>query len=242
MKMISNRIYSTPTTASLEEVAKKAQDQAPPRDVDQILADLAKAKGQVKTASKTAGPGEAPTKEAEAPEEVEVVAVDDDPEVMELPPEEEGPPLEPLGEEESKAYFPEEEAPPPATAAKKGVTLKVAKKHDFRDWEAEDVVKAWGRHGDMKTCVAAMKGQASDPQLYCGLLRTAGDMAMRVVKRAAAEAAKEEKTAGKEGEAKRATFRKLAKLTGKDLQLLRQYWANLYGEDYVTAMLGEYAG
>ncbi len=118
----------------------------------------------------------------------------------------------------------------------------MAKKRDFREWEAVDVVKAWQSHGGLEKCVANVKGEASDPKVYCGLLQTAASMATRVVKAAADKARAESKTARKPKTAGQTPkFRKLSKLTGKDLGLLKEYWTNLYGEAYVTAMLGEYS-
>lgn len=131
-----------------------------------------------------------------------------------------------------------EAAPMAAAASGKAEILKVAKSLDFRGWNREDVVKAWGQHGDFQKCVANVAGKTSDPKAYCGLLREASVESTRLIKEAAA-AAKETKTAGVEKQEKVA-FKKLAKLTDKERSWLSKYWANLYGQDYVDAMMEDY--
>jgi hypothetical protein len=247
MKMIANRIYTQ--KVSLEEAVAKAEGKKPDRTLGEILAGLSGQEGEVKTASSDGkmvaqAQLEAPAAEApaaEAPEALEITEIEDlpgdtDPNLT----------VEAIEGEAVTKLFPEEEAPEPREASKsKNITLKVAKKRDFRNWEAVDVVKAWQTHGSLEKCVASVKGEASDPKLYCGLLRTAASMATKVVKAAADKARAKAKT-GKKNDAgktagKNPKFRKLANLTGKDLSLLREYWTNLYGEAYVTAMLGEYS-
>jgi hypothetical protein len=251
MKFISNRIHVAPV--SMEDAVAKAKEQAEPRSLDDILASIDAGNRQVKTASKETKEtketeetkevvDEDEEKEAAATEEVKTAEL----EVLELSDEEEA---KYFGdEEEGEDIADHEKATPLASSSK---TLKVARKADFRGWNAEDVVKAWGNYGSVEKCVAATDKLTSDPKVYCGLLQVASSEAMKLIKSAAkcdcgddcADGCKcvcheKEETACASTERR---FRKIAKLTGKDLGLLRKYFGNLYGESYVTALLDEYA-
>ncbi len=119
-----------------------------------------------------------------------------------------------------------------ACSASANKTLKVAKKLDFRGWNAEEVVAAWGQHGSMDKCVANVNGKTSDPKTYCGLLQIASVEAGKMVKAASTEAAK--------AAPKPAVFKKIAKLTEKEKSFLNKYYTKLYGSEYVNALLENY--
>jgi hypothetical protein len=280
MQFISNKIHVAPV--SMEDAIAKAKEKAEPRSLDDILASIDESNKQVKTAS-TGSPKE--TKEAKAcvcgkddcPDCSECDCGEDgcekcassanaevktaDLEILELSEEDEA---KYFGEEEvvesdeAKAeedVADHEKATPVASSTK---TMKVAKKADFRGWNAEDIVKAWDNHGSVEKCVAASKDITDNPQVYCGLLQVASSEAMKVIKSAAKDCdckpgkcAKDcdcgckEKEESYGGSACASTeprrFRKIAKLTGKDLGMLRQYFGKLYGEEYVSALLDQYA-
>lgn len=125
-------------------------------------------------------------------------------------------------------------------SASKPTQMKIAKRIDFRNWEAEDVVKAWGQHGSIKACEKNVSSLTDNPRLYCGLLQTASGMAKnKLEKLAAAKKGKEKKQASAEKPAK-AIWKKLAKLTEKERAMLDKYWRKLYGDYYVDAMLSDY--
>jgi len=112
-------------------------------------------------------------------------------------------------------------------------TLKMAKSLDFRQWAAEDVVTAWGQHGSFDKCVANVDGLVNEPKTYCKLLQVASGKADAIVKTAAAK--KTEKKAAPKG-----VFKKLAKLSDDELAFLKEYWRNLYGDEYVASMTKDY--
>lgn len=274
MQFITNRIHLAPV--SLGDVVAKAQNKADPRPLEDILASIAEGNKQVKTASTspvtkeagcscgaddcpTCGDGEGCDCEnaskgeheegcrASATAEVKTAEL----EILELSEEEEAKYFG-QGDEVEEDLGDHEKATPLASSKK---TLKVAKKADFRGWNAEDVIKAWGNYGSVEKCVAATSKLTSDPKLYCGLLQVASSEAVKHIKTAAKTAAKDCDCTGKcpescdcvchEKEESYSSadrrFRKVAKLTGKDLGMLRKYFGELYGEAYVTALLDEYA-
>lgn len=228
MNFFTNRIVTKPI--SLEEAVKKGKSTPKVRSLDEILSSskTASAEAQVKTASaqasaapsaEVAAPAPAPAAPAPAPEikaaaapeakvvEAAKVEVKDEIEVVEV------------------------EQKPAVVAKPSNVTLKVAKKLDFRGWSAEDVVKAWGQHGDMQKCMANVAGSVSDAKTYCGLLQVASAEAMKVVK---ASAAKQEKKASS------SAWVKISKLADKDRAMLAKYYTRIYGKDYVDALLEDY--
>jgi hypothetical protein len=117
----------------------------------------------------------------------------------------------------------------PLAAETKGKELKVAKSIDFRDWAAEDVVKAWGQHGSIEKCAKNVANLSNDPVTYCSLLKVASQEAAKVIKTATAQ--KVQKTA---------KFEKLSKLTDEKKAWLRSFWSKLYPASYVDAMLEDY--
>ena len=112
-------------------------------------------------------------------------------------------------------------------------TLKMASSLDFRQWEAEDVVRAWGQHGAHDKCVANVKDLVNEPATYCKLLQVASTKAASIVKTASKEASK--KQASPKG-----VFKKLAKLSDEEASFLKEYWRNLYGDAYVESMMKDY--
>jgi hypothetical protein len=117
-------------------------------------------------------------------------------------------------------------------------TLKVAKQIDFRNWEAQDVVKAWEQHGSLANCVKNVGSDTSDPKTYCGLLQVASQVAGDILVKKA-KAKKPAKKAATEKPTKGA-WKKLAKLTEKERTMLEQYWRKLYGDKYVDSLLTDY--
>ena len=210
MKFITSRIH-TGTTVSLQDAAKKAQ-QGQVKSIDEILADLK----QVKTASteqpmtkvaSTEQPVVVVAKKEEKEEEVEVVEVKKD----------------------SKCKDCKHK---PCKCASKKSTLKVAKKLDFRGWSAEDIVKAWASHEDVKGCIANVQNKVNAPAVYCGLLQVASEEASKIIK--AAQVKEQKQVVASNG------FEKLAKMSKDQIQLLREYFTPLYGEKYVDSLLGDY--
>lgn len=215
MKFITSRIH-TGTPVSLQEAAKKAQ-QGEVRSIDEILADLKQVQSSppaVKTAStekpmiKTASTEQPVTAKKE--EEVEVVEVED----------------------EKKDEKEEKKDKKDAKCASQNSTLKVAKKLDFRAWSAEDIVKAWADHKDVKGCIANVQNKVNSPEVYCGLLQVASEEATKMIK--AASAKEQKQVVAAKG------FEKLAKMSKEQIQLLREYFTPLYGEKYVDSLLGDY--
>ena len=129
----------------------------------------------------------------------------------------------------AKPAMPAIRPPLPIAAETKGKEIKVAKSIDFRDWAAEDVVKAWGQHGSLEKCAQNVAKLSSDPVTYCSLLKVASQEATKVIK--TATAAKVQKTA---------KFEKLSKLTDEKKAWLRSFWSKLYPAPYVDAMLEDY--
>ena len=212
MKFITSRIH-TGTTVSLQDAAKKAQ-QGQVKSIDEILADLK----QVKTASteqpmtkvaSTEQPVVVVAKKKEEEEEVEVVEVE--------------------GKKVPKCKDCKHK---PCKCASKKSTLKVAKKLDFRGWSAEDIVKAWASHEDVKGCIANVQNKVNAPAVYCGLLQVASEEASKIIK--AAQVKEQKQVVASNG------FEKLAKMSKDQIQLLREYFTPLYGEKYVDSLLGDY--
>lgn len=245
--------------STLEEAVAKAKNKPTARSLDEILADIdAKNKGITKVAAAApAAPVAAPKVEApkvEAPKIEKTAAVvpatvkvAETKTAGELP--------EALKEHQFKAKGEEEKKPEgekkeekkddkkdekkekekecAKCAEKKPLVLKVAKSLDFRQWTAEDVIHAWKQHGSLENCVKNVSKLASDAKVYCALLKTASSEATKFVKVAAPEK-KVEKVAEK------SAFKKIAKLTDEERARLAKYFGELYGSDYVEAMLADY--
>lgn len=126
----------------------------------------------------------------------------------------------------------------PAKQAASKVQLKVAKALDFRGWDANGVVKAWGEHGTIEACCKNVDGKVSDAKTYCGLLQVAASEAGRIIKEAAAK--KEPKQASSEKQHKNARFKLIAKMTDDEISRMKAYWTELYGEEYAKSMLEDY--
>lgn len=240
MKFFNARIVTkqVPLGAALKA------DSKPARTLDEILADV-KSKGQVKTAAvevpqvKTASV-EAPVAEApkaevkeakkELPESFKAhqFGKKDDEKGKDEPKKDEKPED---GKKEEKSDKKEDKKEEKASSAPR--TIKMAKSLDFRGWEAEDVVKAWGQHGSHEKCVANVKSLVNEPATYCKLLQVASNKAASIVKTAAAKA--EVKKASPKG-----VFKKLAKLSDEETSFLKKYWADLYGQEYVESMMKDY--
>lgn len=213
---------------SLEEAAKRSGSAQKVRSLDELLSDLkpkvASPEGQVKTAS--AAPIAA---EVVAPEAKTIEAKKELPDFIKEKIEEK---KKDKDEDDVEVVEVDEKKEKDACMSKPAnVTLKVAKKLDFRSWTAEDVVKAWEQHGTPQKCIENVAGKVSDPKTYCGLLQVAGSEAMKVVK---ASAAKQQKTASA------STFVKISKLSDKDKSMLAKYYTRIYGKDYVDALLEDY--
>ena len=219
---ISSKITMKPV--SLEDAVKKAQAKAEPRDLDTLLSDLeAQNNGQTRTASVE----EKTTKVAEVAESEPVAETKD---VVESEVKVE------VSPEFDKEDVVEEKAASNKKETKKASKeLKIASKLDFRDWEAEKVAGAWDAHGSFDQCVKNVGDNASDAKLYCGLLQVASDKAKQVMEKKASKKAEEQKKASPKG-----VWKKLAKLTSKEHDLLSDYLKNLYGEEYVKALLSDY--
>lgn len=243
MRFFDSRIVTTPIT--LKEALDKAKNKPPQRSLDELLDEHDKK--QVKTAStdtkvtKVADSVqeemvEESLEEGEAPTEIELavskvasgesLTLDEDPKKDEA--------TEEVKQEEEQAAVvaPDGQsmATQPDTQAetKKTVSLKIARKLDFRnDWKAEDLVKAWNGHGSMEKCMENVKDQTSDPRRYCGLLQVASLKAEKVLKTASTK---------KEP----AVFKKIAKLTAEEKSFLKSYYRQLYGEGYVESLLADY--
>lgn len=213
MKLITSRIHMG--TISLEEAAKKAQSQGQVRSLDEMLSDLKKAQAEpiVKTAS-VQEPVVKTAKKEEKEDDVEVVEV------------------------EEKKEKKEKKAEEKAKCASTKPVLKVASKLDFREWEAEAIVKAWQSHKDIKGCIANVQGQVNSPKVYCGLLQVASQEATKMIK--AAKVQQQKKVEAKKEEASSVGFMKLAKMSKEQIQLLREYFEPLYGKKYTDSLLGDY--
>lgn len=242
MKFFNSRIVTK--TVQLADALKA--DKKPDRKLDEVLADI-KSKGQVKTASSGAQVKTAEDQVKTASSEAQVKTAEDnlvdtpmassENEVKEakkkLPPEF----LENIKgkggkkKEKEEAKCADNEAKCASSAPK---TLKMAKSLDFRQWAAEDVVTAWGQHGSFEKCVANVDGLVNEPKTYCKLLQVASGKADAIVKTAAKKAAATKKASPK------GVFKKLAKLSDDELSFLREYWRNLYGDEYVDSMTKDY--
>ncbi len=129
-------------------------------------------------------------------------------------------------------------AKPAKQAAATKVQLKVAKALDFRGWDANGVVKAWGEHGTIEACCKNVSGKVSDAKTYCGLLQVAASEAGRMTKEAASK--KETKQASSEKQHKNARFKLIAKMTDDEISRMKAYWTEMYGEEYAKSMLEDY--
>lgn len=234
MRFFDQRIVTTPI--SLGEALEKAKNKPAQRSLDEMLGDLDK-KTQVKTASvatevtKVAAVTEEQALESSLAEgEVETAAVAAG-EALTL---EDAKKAKTAEVEQAAAIAPDGAAmatqPAPEKAAASTVKLTVASKLDFRNgWKPEDVMKAWNQHGTMEKCMANVKGQASDPKMYCGLLQVASKKIEAQLK----------KTAAKK-QPQPAVWKKMAKLTPEEKAFLKGYFRQLYGEGYVDALLSDY--
>ena len=243
MRFFDSKIVTTPI--SLGEALDKAKNKPAQKSLDELLGELDK-KAQVKTASVAP----AVTKVAAVTEEEalaasvsdgeddtsavasgEALTLDEAKNAKQAKKEvEQAAAIAPDG----AAIAPQPEQAPVAApvqraAESKSVKLTVASKIDFINggWKREDVVKAWKQHGTMEKCMANVKGQTSDPKMYCGLLQVASKKVESAVK-----------TASKK--AQPAVFKKIAKLTPEEKSFLKGYFRQLYGEGYVDALLSDY--
>lgn len=210
-------------TISLEDAVKKAAEPKPAvRSLDEIIANAkqmktAIAKAETKTAAVEAPKPEAPKTAPKAEVKAEVkpsvtvkVAAE-----MSAP----------------KVEAPKAEVKPVApakTAASDKHVVKIAKELDFRGWEAQAIVDNWKQHGNVEACVKNVGDKASDGVAYCKLLSVAASEADKVIKTAAAK----KPTAP--------VYKKIAKLTSQEQSFLRDFFKKIYGEEYVTALLGDY--
>ena len=254
MKFISNRLVTKSVT--LEEALAKAKSPVVARSLDDMLGALDKQNKQVKVAA-AAQPVK--TAEAKAPEAtVKVAEVPESFKEHQFKPKgekDDGEKKEDKKEDGEKKEEKKDDKPDflkdkeekkedkkddkkegcsACAATKAPVVLKIAQSLDFRGWEAPDVVTVWKQHGSIEKCMENVQKLASDPRTYCGLLKAASVEAEKVMVKVASAKAQEpaKKTA--------ATFRKIAKLTDKEKSWLRDYFTNLYGPEYVEALLSDY--
>ena len=233
MKFFNARIVTkqVPLGAALKAESK------PARTLDEILADIQQ-KGQVKTAAavapqvKTAAVeapvAEAPKaeeKKAEAPKVEVKEAKKDLPDFIQKKIDEKAG----KKDEDKKDDKDEKDEKKEEKASASPRTIKMAKSLDFRGWEAEDVVKAWGQHGSHEKCVANVKKLVNEPATYCKLLHVASNKAASIVKTAAVKKA-----------SPKGVFKKLAKLSDEETSFLKKYWTELYGSEYVESMMKDY--
>lgn len=233
MNFFNNRIVMKPGV-SIEAAVAAAKPAPQVRSLDDILADIdAKNKG-LKTASTEAT---VKTAASEAPKAEAAANIEPAPAPVSAPVQKTASvqvEVKTAAAEAPKAEAAKVETPAPKPTK---LALKIAKSLDFRQWEAQDVVKAWGQHGSYEKCCANVNGKVSDAKAYCGLLQVASQEAGRVIKTAKLQA--EQKVAAKE-EVAEGRFKKLAKLTDKERSWLAKYWGQLYGDEYVKAMLEDY--
>lgn len=238
MKFFNARIVTkqVPLGAALKAESK------PARTLDEILADIQQ-KGQVKTAAavapqvKTAAVeapvAEAPKaeeKKAEAPKVEVKEAKKDLPDFIQKKIDEKaGKKDEKKDKKDEKDEKDEKKDKKDKKASASPRTIKMAKSLDFRGWEAEDVVKAWGQHGSHEKCVANVKKLVNEPATYCKLLHVASNKAASIVKTAAVKKA-----------SPKGVFKKLAKLSDEETSFLKKYWTELYGSEYVESMMKDY--
>jgi hypothetical protein len=224
MKFYSSRLFTK--AISLQEAIDKSKAKPPVRSIDQMLADFDsknKEAAQVKTAAKIEEPKLAPITV-----EVTAVKTDDMTKAAEMVSKGEATTLE-----EAKTKL---EAPP-KQAKKEAMVLKIAKSLDFRKFEPEEVVKAWGQHGTMDKCVANVKGKTNDPKTYCSLLALANKQSLERVKTSVKT---EPKVTASKAEAMKPFFKKIAKLTAEEKSFLSKYFAKIYGQPFVDALLTNY--
>lgn len=248
MKFFNSRIVTK--TVQIGDALKA---ESKPRKLDEILADIQQ-KGQVKTASSSAQVKTASTEtetkvepKAEVKAEVKAEAKTEVKEAKKLPPEflenikgkgkgkeEKKDDKEDKGEKKDKKEDKKDKGEKDAKCASAPRTLKMASSLDFRQWEAEDVVRAWGQHGTHEKCMANVKDLVNEPATYCKLLQVASDKAASIVKTASS------KEAAKKQASPKGVFKKLAKLSDEEASFLKEYWRNLYGDAYVESMLKDY--
>lgn len=251
MKFFNSRIVTS--NVNLEDAVKKASATEPKaaRSLDDMIADLEAQNEQVKTAGsetnvKTATADAVKDSEpTEATTEVKVEVGSDLKKeaagIENIPPEKRAKPFGKDSEEDGEAEEAKcaEEGKKEDKEASGNKTLKVAKKIDFRNWEAEDVVKAWNQHGSVEACMKNVEKSTDNPKIYCGLLQVASKVAQETLEKHAKKDAAS-KTAGKKTQQKSGTWKVLAKLTDKEHSMLDKYWRKLYGDYYVDAMLSDY--
>lgn len=224
MNFFTNRIVTK--SISLKDAAAVTAPKV--RSLDELLKDLkSKNEAVVKTASAQVVPA------AEVKKEEPKVVATAAPAKAEEPKVAETKVVEAKKEDDVEVVEIKEVKKPKAAASAPNITMKVAKKLDFRAWEAEDIVKAWGQHGDVSKCIENVAGQCSDPKTYCGLLQVANNEATKIIK---ASSAKATKTAS----AAPAQFIKISKMNDKDKAMLAKYYTRIYGKDYVDALLEDY--
>lgn len=228
MKFFNSRIVTK--TISLEDAVKKAQEpKAAPRSLDEIIASAkqmktASAQAETKTASVEAPKVEAPKAEVKA-EVAPTVTV-------KVATEMSAPKAKAPAQAPAKAVpATSKPAEKPAKQAATKHVVKLAAELDFRNWEAQAIVDTWKQHGSVQQCITNVGDKSSDGKAYCELLRVAASEADKAVKTASAK--KEEKTAAP-------IYKKIAKLTSQEQSFLREFFKKIYGEEYVTAMLGDY--
>lgn len=252
MKFFNSRIVTS--EAKLEDAVKAAKEAKvdEPRSLDELLADLDAQNKGIKTAG-----SDTPTKTAESQEAQEAstevkVQVSEELQTKEaglenIPEDKRAKPFGKKEEEtaeEGKKDDEDKEKEEGKCASAKPVVLKMASSIDFREWQAEDVVKAWKQHGSVEACIKNVGNDTDNPKMYCGLLQTASQLASeKLTKQAASEKAKKEaakKEAAAKDSQKRGAWKVLAKLTDKERSMLDKYWRKLYGDYYVDAMLNDY--
>ena len=243
MKFISNRIMTR--KVSLEDAIKANKEPKADLTFNQVLEKIAKQGNEVKTASSAPKP-ETPAVEVKIDKTLQKEAGEPFG-GKKAPPfgSEERKEKKEKGEvevaedkKEDKKEEKEEKKEEKACVSKGKKTLKVAKQIDFRNWEAQDVVKAWEQHGSLENCVKNVGSDTSDPKTYCGLLQVASQVAGEILIKKA-KANKPAKKASSEKPQKGA-WKKLAKLTEKERTMLEQYWRKLYGDKYVDSLLTDY--
>lgn len=224
MNFFNSRIVTK--SISLEDAVKKAQEpKAAPRSLEEIIASAK----QMKTASTQAETKTASVEAPKAEAKVEVKA-ETAPAVTVKVATEMSAPKAKAPAQAPKAPAKPAEKPTKAAASGKH-TVKLAAELDFRNWEAQAVSDAWKQHGSVQQCMSNVAGKASDGKAYCELLRVAASEADKVIKTASAK--KEVKVAAP-------IYKKIAKLTSQEQSFLREFFKKIYGEEYVTAMLGDY--
>lgn len=229
MRFITSQILSS-SKLSLADAAKK--EVGVTGTLDEILNKLDKSQTQVKTASSSGKEEKTAQCESCIAEEKNKVDPEIEPVIEELDPEDDvvvGLFNDPG--EEPKLQLESEPKKKGLLASSKSKTMKVAKKADFRQWDAEETVKSWNQHSTIEKCIKNVQKLTNDPKTYCGLLQVASEEASKIIK--SAQVKKEKNNTDN-------SFKKVAKLADKDKELLREYWTKLYGKDYVQAMLGDY--